>query len=105
MNKYNIKILASAFKDLENIFIFYNYNLNHTYAYKLILKIIQEIYSLKIFPYSNPIYHIQENIVLRKRLVYKRYLIIFEVASNFILIYHVFDGRRNLNPAKTFKNI
>ena len=105
MKRYNIVFLDCAIEELKLIYNYCNNIIGSNYANKVAIKILQSIYSLDIFPNSNPIYYIQNNIVIRKKIVNKRYIIIFRVISNSVFIYNILDGRRNLNPAEISKKI
>ncbi len=101
MGTYNIIINKTAHADIDNI---YNYccNISVEYAFKVKTNIIVAINSILYFPYASPIYIIFQNIVFRKKIVDKRYLIIFSIFEDSIIIHRIYDGRRNINPASLF---
>ena len=99
---YNLKILNSAYDDLNAIYNFC-YNINSVYATKIIQLIEQAIDSLKYFPLINPYYAIFNNRVFRKHILNKRYLIIFIVINFNIIIIRIIDGRKNISPNDLFK--
>lgn len=103
MTKYKVVILDSAFEDLESIHFFCKNTYNEQYSSKVIKFLIKEILSLDIFPLLNPVYYISNHFILRKKIVYKRYLIIFTVINDTVFIYNIIDGRRNIKPKDLFK--
>ena len=102
MVMYNVIVLSSAHKDIDDIYNFCN-NISINYALKVRSKIRQAIQSLKYFPIINPFYAVLGNEILRKHIVYKRYLIIFSVIGQTIVVFHIIDGRRNLKSTDLFK--
>lgn len=99
---YNIIILDSVYEDMDDIYNFCS-NISIKYASKVRNKINDSINSLKYFPFATPIYCILGNHVIRKKIVDKRYLIIFTVIQNFVFVYDIIDGRRNITPTDLFK--
>lgn len=99
---YNILILDYAYSDKNAIYEFY-LNINSNYANKVINRIDSAIISLKYFPFINPIYVVLENEIFRKHIVDKRYLIIFSVIGQTIVVFRIIDGRRNIKPTDLFK--
>lgn len=99
---YNIIIFDSAHKDINDVYSFCN-NISTSYAIKIKHKIAESVDALKFFPFSTPIYFIIQNKVFRKKIVLNRYLIIFSITKNDIIIYNIFDGRRNIKPTDLFK--
>ena len=99
---YNVMILSAAHKDIDDIYNFCN-NISINYALKVRNKIRQAIQSLKYFPFINPLYVILDNQIFRKHIVEKRYLIIFSVIAQTIVVFHIIDGRKNINPTDLFK--
>lgn len=102
MVMYNVIVLNSAHKDIDDIYNFCN-NISINYALKVRSKIRQAIQSLKYFPIINPFYAVLENEILRKHIVDKRYLIIFSVIGQTIVVFHIIDGRRNQKSTDLFK--
>ena len=96
---YNIQFLDSAYDDLDQIYNFCN-NISQNYALKVRKQINKSINSLKLFPFASSLYF--KNFI-RKKIVYKRYLIIFTVISDTVFIYNIIDGRRNIKPTDLFK--
>ena len=89
--------------DFDEISEFYKSNYGISYSTKVKEEIQLKINSLKNFPKANPIYLKSNNIIFRKRIVNKRYLIIFTILSNLVFIYFIFDGRRNIKSKDLFK--
>ena len=102
MLMYNVIVLSSAHKDIDDIYNFCN-NISISYALKVRSKIRQSIQSLKYFPFINPLYAVLENEIFRKHIVAKRYLIIFSVIGQTIVVFRIIDGRRNIKPTDLFK--
>ena len=103
MKKYNIIVLDSAFIDLEEIHDFYKNNFSLNYASKITKHLLTETFSLTIFPFANPVYYITSDYIIRKKIVNKRFLIIFTIIQNSVLVYNIIDGRRNIAPLDLFK--
>lgn len=103
MKKYNIVIFNSVFEDLENIFIFCKNIFYSNKISKILESLLKESYSLDTFPLAYPIYYKTSQYMVRKKIVDKRYLIIFTIIQNSIFIYNIIDGRRNIRPNDLFK--
>lgn len=99
---YNIIIYEDAHTDIDDIYDFCC-NISTKYASKVKASIVASINSLIYFPSANPLYAVIENIVFRKKIVDKRYLIIFSIFKNSIYIHRIYDGRRNIKPTDLFK--
>ena len=99
---YNVMILSTAHKDIGDIYNFCN-NISINYALKVRSKIRQAIQSLKYFTFINPLYGVLDNQIFRKYIVDKRYLIIFSVIAQTIVVFHIIDGRKNINLTDLFK--
>ena len=99
---YNILILDCAYSDKNTIYEFC-LNINSNYANKVINQIDNAINSLKLFPFINPLYAVFKNEIFRKHIVVKRYLIIFSIIGQTIVIFHIIDGRKNIKPTDLFK--
>lgn len=102
MVMYNVIVLNSAHKDIDDIYNFCN-NISINYALKVRSKIREAIQSLKHFPFINPLYALFENEIFRKHIVNKRYLIIFSIIGQTIVVFHIIDGRKNIKPTDLFK--
>lgn len=93
---YSIIIDDSVFEDLETIYNFCKSHHGISYASKTIKIIFNSIYSLKKFPNFNPIYSTNNATIIRKKVVNKRYIIIFRTIYDSVYIYNIFDGRQNI---------
>lgn len=99
MKKYNVIISEAAFTDMYNILDYCMFTYSISYAFKIYSLLIQNIYSLSIFPNSNPLHSVTNTTILRKRIVQKRYLIVFKVLFNTVVVSKIYDGRRNISPS------
>ena len=102
MVMYNVIVLNSAHKDIDDIYNFCN-NISINYALKVMSKIREDIQSLKYFPFINPLYAVLDNKIFRKHIVDKRYLIIFSIIWQTIVVFHIIDGHKNIKPTDLFK--
>ena len=103
MRNYKLILLDSAFEDLEDIHSFCKNNYGTSYVSKIVKHLLNETFSLYIFPLSSPVHYITSEYIVRKKIVDKRYLIIFTIIQNFILVYNIVDGRRNIKLTDLFK--
>lgn len=103
MISYNIILYDSATKDINVIYNFCKNRYGIDYAIKIRSRIKKEIYLLHTFPLSRPNYFLSNEVVFKKKIVDKRYLVIFSVFKNSINVYYVYDGRRNIFPNDLFK--
>ena len=71
-------------------------NVSKDAAQKLSDNIYSSIESLGLFPEKNPIFEMNQSfpLTIRKQIVDKRYLILYAVEKNEIVIYRVLDSRR-----------
>lgn len=99
---YSILILDYAYSDKNAIYEFC-LKVNSNYATKVINRIDNAIQSLKYFPFINPLYIVLDNTIFRKRIVDKRYIIIFSIIGQTIVVFRIIDGRRNITPTDLFK--
>lgn len=99
---YNILTLDNAYSDIAAIYEFCS-NINSNYADKVIKRIDNAIQSLKYFPFINPLYAVFEKQIFRKHIVDKRYLIIFSVVNQTVVVFRIIDGRRNIQPTNLIK--
>lgn len=93
---YNIEIYDSAKSNINTIYDYCLELYGIKYAIKIRSKIKAEIKKLMYFPESNPIYTISNDTVFRKRIVNRRYIIVFRVYFNYVYVYYVYDGRMNI---------
>lgn len=100
--KYNIIIFDSVHDDMDKIYNFCS-NISIKYASNIRNKITDSIHSLRYLPFATPIYCTFGSYVTRKKIVENRYLIVFTVIQNFVFIYNIIDGRKNVIPTDLFK--
>lgn len=103
MINYKVIVLDSAFEDLEEIHNFCKNNYGTSYASKTVERVLNETFSLDTFPFASPVHYITSEYIVRKKIVDKRYLIIFTIIQNSVLVYNIIDGRRNIKPTDLFK--
>lgn len=103
MRKYKVIVLDSAFEDLEDIHSFCRNNYGTSYASKIVKRLLNETFSLDTFPFAFPIHYTTSEYIVRKKIVDKRYLIIFSIIQNSVIVYNFIDGRKNIKPADLFK--
>lgn len=96
MKQYKVKVYNSAHLCIRSIYYFCKYKFGTVYAKKIRDDIRREIKKLIYFPESNPIYTISNDTVFRKRIVNRRYIIVFRVYFNYVYVYYVYDGRMNI---------
>lgn len=101
MKLYNIIIHDLAHNDMDDI---YNYccKISTKYAIKTIYKINEAINLLRYFPFANSLYLTIEKYIFRKKIVDKRYLIIFSIFQNFVYIHRIYDCRKNFKSTELF---
>ena len=95
--KYTVIISEAALDDIHNILDYCKFNYSLSYAKKIHSLLIQNIYSISIFPNSNPLHSVSNNTILRKGIVQRRYIIVFKVVFNNVIITELYDGRRNIS--------
>lgn len=100
---YNIVLYDSAITDIDIIYEFCNIRYGTKYAEKIRNEIKRQIYLLQNFPFSKPTYFVSKEVIFKKKIVNKRYLVIFSVVKDSINIYYVYDGRRNILSKDLFK--
>ena len=101
-NKYSIEISKSF-----NIMLFenlYTYTLySKSYANTIHTKVYFFFEILKSFPYSFPLFYLNDNNSnLRKYVIDKRFLIVYEIENNIIKILYFVDGRRSYDNMFTY---
>lgn len=104
MKKFKVIISETARNDMLAILNYCCLSYSLSYALKVYSLLLQNIYSLSIFPNSNPLYSVTLTSLLRKRVVLKKYLIVFKVIANSVIILGVYDGRRNISPNNFMSN-
>ena len=95
MNKYNVLWHSEAFQDISEHILFLK-NVNFDAAIKLRNSLFESVNSLKEFPESNPIFEMPGNFpfVVRKKIINKRYLILYIVEGNNVEVFRVLDSRK-----------
>ena len=94
-NKYTVEI-SSSFDIMlyKNLFTYTLYS--DSYANLIHAKVYYFFELLKIFPYSFPeFYQNDTNTNLRKYVIDKKFLIVYEIENNIIKILYFVDGRRS----------
>ena len=94
-NKYSVDISASF-----NVMLFKNlhtYTLHsNSYATTIHTKVYYFFGILKIFPYSFPKFYLDNtNTNLRKYVIDKRFLVVYEIIDEVVKILYFVDGRRS----------
>ena len=95
MNDYIISWRTEALRDASE-HISFLCNVSAQAAIELKNQIFEEVNSLKEFPERNPLLEMPNNFPLeiRKKVVNKRYLILYSVQNNEVEIYRVLDSRK-----------
>lgn len=95
MDKFKIVWRPEAQQDLIAHVTFLS-NINVEAALKLKETFFEEVYSLMNFPERNSVFDMPDGFpfVTRKKVVNKRYLIIFTVKEDSVKIYRVLDSRK-----------
>lgn len=91
-------------KDINVIYSFCDMNYGTRYALKIKKSIKQAVSTLSLFPYSNPKCFKYQDVEFRAKLVLNIYHIVYCVLDNLIIVYRVYDGRRNISPSDLFQN-
>lgn len=73
------------------------------YSKKIESKIDSSIKKLKSFPNIHPIFKKTNKNVYRKIIIEKRYLVVYTVKQQKVLVYYILDGRQAYN--KYFKSL
>lgn len=95
MNQYNIAWTTEAMTDLSQCVVFV-LNVSKEAALKLRDDIMNSVKQLEIFPESNPIFNTIKSFPfeLRKKVVNKRYILLYSIEDTTVCIYRVLDARR-----------
>ena len=99
MDSYKIKWTQTAVSDLTECVRFV-LNVSKEAAKKLKIEIQESINSLSFFPEKNPILDMPKSfkIVIRKQVISKRYIALYSVEDDSIIIYRILDTRRKFGP-------
>jgi len=95
MNTHKVVITSKAFADLQSCVSFVM-NVSKEAAQKLQDNLFESFKSLKTFPEKHPIFEMVKSfpLVVRKMIVDQRYIVLFSVKENEILVFRVLDVRR-----------
>ena len=101
-NKYSVKI-SNSFNVMlyKNLFKYTFYSTS--YVNLIHAKVYYFFELLKTFPFSFPKFYLNEtNTHLRKYVIDKRFLIVYEVTDNIVEILYFVDGRRSAENILTY---
>ncbi len=95
MNKYKVVITSKALEDLKNCVSFVM-NVSREAAQKLQNDLFDSFRSLESFPEKHPIFEMIKSfpLIVRKKVVNQRYVVLFSIKENEILIFRILDVRR-----------
>ena len=98
MENYNIIITSKAQSDLSEC-ISFALNASKEAAIKLANNIYESIESLSVFPERNPIFNMPKPFpfTIRKNIVDKRYIVLYAIENNQVVVYRIIDSRRQFN--------
>lgn len=83
---YKIQVYDSAKSNINTIYDYCLEIYGIKYVIKIRSKIKSEIKKLMYFPKFNPIYTISNDTVFRKRIVNRRYIVVFRVYFNYVYV-------------------
>ena len=98
MSLFNVKISSRAQSDrVECIMFLFNINVNS--AIELNNEMQKQIKSLEQFPERNPIFDMPKSFpfLVRKLLINKRYIALYTIEGNDVIVYRILDSRRKFN--------
>lgn len=98
MEQYHIIISSKAQSDLAACVSFV-LNVSKEAAIKLANDIYTAIESLESFPERNPVFPMPKSFpfTIRKEVINRRYIVLYSVEKNSIVIYRILDSRREFN--------
>ena len=98
MDKFEIVITSKAQSDLSECVQFV-LNTSLEAAKKLADDLYSSIESLTTFPERYPVFEMPKSFpyIIRKQIVNNRYIILYLVEENKVIIYRILDARKNLN--------
>ncbi len=98
MTAFKIIISSKAQNDLVERISFV-LNVSQDAAIKLSNDIYSAIETLSFFPEKNPVFEMPKSFpfVIRKQVVNKRYIILYSVENNTIVVYRILDARRKFD--------
>lgn len=98
MDQYNIIISSKAQSDLAAC-VGFVLNVSKEAAINLAKDIFASIESLKTYPERNPVFDMPKSFpfTTRKQIVNKRYVILYSIEGNNLVVYRILDSRREFN--------
>ena len=98
MDSYKIIITSKAQADLSSCIAFV-LNVSKEAAITLANDIYASIESLTNFPEKNPVFEMPKPFpfTVRKQIVNKRYVVLYTIENNNVVIYRILDSRRKLD--------
>lgn len=98
MEEFNIIISSKAQLDLAESVSFV-LNVSKEAAIKLANDIYSAIASLSSFPERNPVFEMPKSFpfIIRKLVVNKRYIVLYTIENNDVVIYRIIDSRRSFD--------
>jgi len=102
--KHKVFLHDNIERDINIIYNFCEIKYGTSYALKIKSNIVKQFNSLGVFPNSNPYYFNLNGVHFRAKLVLNRYHIVYCVLDSLVIIYRVYDGRRNILPSDLFEN-
>ncbi len=96
MEKYQVVVSDKAQSDIAECISFVK-NVSKEAAIKLVKDLYTAFALLDSFPEKNPLFSMPKTfpVVLRKQVVNKRYIVLYAVEKQKVVIYRVLDARRD----------
>ena len=96
MDKYQVRVTNKAQSDAAECIGFVK-RVSKEAAYKLADELYSAFYSLEYFPEKNPVFPTPKAFpyVLRKQVVNNRYIVLYTVEGQKVVIYRILDVRRS----------
>ena len=98
MDNYKIIITSKAQSDLSSCVSFV-LNVSKEAAINLTNDIYSSLESLSMFPERNPIFEMPKpfTYTIRKQVVNKRYIVLYSIEKNTVVVYRIIDSRREFD--------
>ena len=98
MESFKIIISSKAQSDLAECVAFVS-NVSKEAAYSLVDDIYSSIESLRTFPERNSIFEMPKSFpfIIRKLVINKRYIALYAIENNEVVIYRILDSRRKFD--------
>ena len=98
MDSFDIKITSKAQSDLSECISFV-LHVSSDAAIDLLNDFYSSIHSLEKFPERNPIFEMPKSfpVIIRKHVINNRYIALYSVENNTIVVYRVIDSRRKFD--------